>query len=228
MMVKESICPALLLEIPVTDIVTCDVGPMDSSVLFCCVYRSPNSSSTADLLLITLLLSRFEFCNRIILMAGLNVGNINWDTLSHVLASPFKRKLVSFAHETVTLQHKLSIKICRSDTIPSLLSKVCTQDDFHVFYKKSDISFGRNDHLVIQFCVTRGQKATATSNIKLVYQGVVTKSGHDYANTLDLNINDTKNSLALAVIIKNHILCIDSCNFIIKTIKFSLRPAWFN
>lgn len=61
-MIKESIpsVPQPLSEILSSVIPTCDVGPVDSPIVFCCVYHLSNSSYRTDNALIMLLLSLFE------------------------------------------------------------------------------------------------------------------------------------------------------------------------
>lgn len=105
---------------------------------------------------------------------------------------------------------------------PSHLDLVFNSNIFNI---ESDNPHGKNDHSVIQFCVTWGQTMRATT--KRIYRRVDINNVLNFANTFELTPHDINDPLALWRVIKIYIIVIDSSYVPAKTINVSPRPALF-
>lgn len=229
-MVKDTI-PAVshpLPDIPVNDVVACDIGPPESRLTVICVYRPPGWNPRTDPPLLALLASLFDSPLRFVLVGDLNAGHVNWDTLSCGGPSAFfDTKLVTLVQDSLVFQHVRAPTRHRSDAPPSLLDVIITKDDSDVSNVKIEDPLGLSDHSIIQFQVEWRLRVTQPITVKRLYRKVDWDQVLECAAALDWTPTAITDPSALWLHIKELILELDRTFVPTKLFKPSLRPIWF-
>ena len=125
-------------------------GPVDT-LLYACVYRSPNSTNENNQKLIDNIVEAKYNYNEIILIDDFNYPEINWDTESS--SASRSQGFIDLVQDLGLYQLITEPTRYRSGQEPSLLDLIMTSDDNLISNIDLKAPLGKSDHVVIEFSV---------------------------------------------------------------------------